>query len=259
MGERRRPAAFAPGCRLLAVTAHPDDESATFGGTLALYAARGVAVDVVSVTRGEAARNRPNLGGEAVSNEELAALRSGEFRRACELLGVSWCEIWDYPDGRLNDGGFDKIAHDLSRVMRERRPHFVLAMGPEGGFTGHPDHSAVSRLTQAGFFACLKQGEEYLPERLFYATAPGPLPGYPPLNFSPITMAIDISETFERKMQAFECHRTQAPLFARFRAAVRHYGEREYFHLAWPKAPDDGQVRDDLFAAMQFKALGAET
>ena len=66
--------------RFLAITAHPDDETGSFGGTLALYAARGVAIEVVCATRGEAGRNR----GSARTREELAEMRSREFLQACE-------------------------------------------------------------------------------------------------------------------------------------------------------------------------------
>ncbi len=83
--------------RLLAITAHPDDESGGFGGTLALYAARGVEVGVVCATRGEAGRHR----GHTTSREELARVRAGEFHRACKFLGASWQEIYEYPDAGL--------------------------------------------------------------------------------------------------------------------------------------------------------------
>ncbi len=238
--------------RLLAITAHPDDESGSFGGTLALYAARGVAVEVVCATRGEAGRHR----GPAQTPQEVAELRAGEFRRACQVLGVGWCEIWDYPDGGLNRVGFLNLGARLCRLIRERRPEVVLTMGPEGGFSGHADHSAITHFATFAFHAAGRKdlfpecGRPHRPSRLYYATGPDALPEFPTVSFSPVSVEIDISETFERKMQAFECHLTQSPLFARFRAAAQRFGRREYFHLAASTTPIAGPRGTDLFAEL---------
>lgn len=241
-----------PNLRLLAITAHPDDESGSFGGALALYAARGVVSEVLCATSGEAARNR----GPARTPEELAQIRRQEFHRACDLLGVSWQEIWDCPDGALNRAGLLEIGARLCGVIRQRRPDVVLTLGPEGGFTAHPDHSAISHFATFAFHSAGRQelfpeaGAPHRPHRLYYATGRSPLSGYPQVCFSPISAEIDISETFQRKLEAFECHQTQAPLFARFRKAAQRLGPREYFHLAaWNGSHAPGMERD-LFAGL---------
>ncbi len=238
--------------RLLAITAHPDDESGSFGGALALYAARGVTVEVLCATSGEAARNR----GVARTPEELAELRRQEFRRACDLLGVSWRDIWDYPDGGLNRIALPEIGARLCRVIRERRPDLVLTFGPEGGFTAHADHSAISHFATFAFHAAGRKeafpeaGPPHRPHRLYYATGRAALHGYPQVCFSPVSAEIDISETFERKLQAFECHQTQAPLFPRFRKAAQGRGPREYFHLAASDGPPAPGMDRDLLGGL---------
>ena len=238
--------------RFLAITAHPDDETGSFGGTLALYAARGVAIEVVCATRGEAGRNR----GSASTREELAEMRSREFHQACELLGVSWHEIWDYPDGGLNGVGFLDLGLRLCQVIRQRRPAVVLTLGPEGGFTGHRDHAAISHFAIFAFHAAGRQelfpetGRPHQAQRLYYATGLKSLAGYPQVCFSPVTVEIDISETFQRKLEAFQCHHTQAPLFPRFRAAVQQVGPRECFHLAAADAALSPGMARDLSAGL---------
>ena len=79
--------------RLLCITAHPDDEAGAFGGTLLLYAERGVETSVVCLTDGTAAKNR----GTARTSDELAALRTSELMASCKLLGVSHCEVLTLP------------------------------------------------------------------------------------------------------------------------------------------------------------------
>lgn len=236
---------------LLAITAHPDDESSGFGGTLAIYARRGASVGIVCATCGEAARNR----GGARSREDLCRMRREEFGRACSVLGASWREILDYPDGGLNQVALPDLGVRLCAVIRERKPDVVLSFGPEGAYTGHPDHAAISLFATFAFHAAGREsriaeaGPPHQAQRLYYLTAPAPLSGYPHVCFSPITHEMDISETYERKLQAFEMHHTQAPLFARFRAATAHLGPREYFHLAAGKPAGEGLQRD-LFAGL---------
>ena len=241
--------------RLLAITAHPDDETGSFGGTLALYATRGITTEVVCATRGEAGRNR----GSARTPQELAEMRSREFHQACELLGVSWHEIWEYSDGGLNRVGFLDLGRRLCEVIRQRQPAVVLTLGPEGGYTAHPDHVAISHFATFAFHAAghaagrqnlfPETGEPYQPSRLYYASGLAPLPGYPQVCFSPATVEMDISETLQRKLEAFECHHTQSPLWPRFRAAVKHLGPREWFHLAAAAAPPP-ELNRDLFAGL---------
>src|SRR5438552_815889 len=126
--------------RMMCITAHPDDEAGGFGGSLLLYRDRGVETSVVCLTPGQAASNR----GGARSDHELAAMRRKEFTAACEILRVSRGIVLDYPDGQLHRQDMYKLVHDLALQIREFRPHIVLTFGPEGGVTGHMDHSMTS-------------------------------------------------------------------------------------------------------------------
>ena len=133
--------------RLMVITAHPDDEAGGFGGVLRLYRERQVETCVVCLTPGQAASNR----GGAKSDQELAAIRRKEFAAACEILKVNRGIVLDYPDGQLYRQDSYKVACDLSRHLREFRPQVLLTFGPEGGLTGHTDHSMVSVFATLAF------------------------------------------------------------------------------------------------------------
>src|SRR3974377_1644822 len=108
--------------RLLCITAHPDDEDGAFGGTLALYAERGVEVSVVCLTAGTAARNR----GDARNDEELAELRTAEFQASCAFLGIRHGEVLRYPDSKLDRANSADVVGELVLRIRRLRPHVVL-------------------------------------------------------------------------------------------------------------------------------------
>src|ERR1700756_4621409 len=123
--------------RLMVVTAHPDDEAGGFGGTLRKYADTGVKTCVICLTPGQAASYR----GGAKNDQELAAMRKKEFAASCEILGVARPIVLDYPDGQLYRQELNHIVYELTLNIRQFRPHVMITFGPDGGVTGHPDHS----------------------------------------------------------------------------------------------------------------------
>lgn len=132
--------------KLLAVLAHPDDESLGFGGTLARYAAEGVETYLVTATRGEAGRFG-SLGkpGDPV---EAGRVREAELRAAANVLGVREVSILGYPDGAVDQVPSAIAIRAIAFHIRRIRPHVIVTFGPEGGY-GHPDHIAVSQFTTA--------------------------------------------------------------------------------------------------------------
>lgn len=221
--------------RLLVVTAHPDDEAGNFGGTLLRCAAAGVQSLLICLTAGEAARNR----GKAVDNENLAAIRTLELARSCELLKIGAHQVWGFPDGKLMEANFNDITSRLASVVRDFKPDVVLTLGPEGGITGHPDHAMAGLTASAAFhwagrdkfFASLGK-PAHQAARLFYSTAERTPAHLPALNLPPVDLRVDISAYLETKLAAFQAHLTQAPLFERVSGFVRSVGGTECFHLA---------------------------
>jgi LmbE family N-acetylglucosaminyl deacetylase len=226
----------------MCVTAHPDDEAGNFGGTLRTYRDRGAETCAICLTPGQAASNR----GGARSDQELAVMRKREFAASCEILGVTKAIVLDYPDGQLYRQELNRVVYELTLRIRQFRPHVMLSFGPEGGVTGHPDHSmagifAVLAFHWAGranrYSDQLHSGvEPYRTQKLYYGAAEFALPGRQPITFPPHTATIDIGNHLETKIAAFKAHRSQAPLFQLFEENVRQRGPRERFHLAaWVK------------------------
>jgi LmbE family N-acetylglucosaminyl deacetylase len=135
--------------KLLAVLAHPDDESLGFGGTLARYAAEGAETYLVTATRGEAGRfGSPGRPSDPLM---LGRVREAELRAAALVLGIRDVAILGYPDGAVDRVEPTVAMADLVSHIRRVQPDVIITFGPDGGY-GHPDHIAISQFTTAAAF-----------------------------------------------------------------------------------------------------------
>jgi LmbE family N-acetylglucosaminyl deacetylase len=244
--------------RLLCFTAHPDDEAGGFGGTLLRYAERGMETHVVCLTPGQAATHR----GGAKSDAELSAIRRREFETSCKLLKISRGTVLDYPDAALDRQDFHAVVADLTRRVRELRPHVVMTMGTEGAITAHPDHSMVSVFgTMAYHWAGrtnrfpeqLKNGlAPHQAQKLYYATALFTMPDRQPVALAPTSAVIELEpREIDAKIAAFKAHTSQAPLFGFFEETIRKRGRKEVFCLANSTQPRKVEMEMDLFAGVE--------
>jgi LmbE family N-acetylglucosaminyl deacetylase len=243
--------------KLLCVTAHPDDEIGSFGGTLVKSHCTGIETYVICLTSGQAATHR----GEAKSDDELSAMRRREFAEACALLKVARGEVLDFPDGKLDRVNFLEPVNLLVRRIREIRPQVVIAQGQEGGVTAHPDHSMASLFATAAFHWAgrsnrfVEQLEAGLAvhraRKLYYATSDFSLPDRQPVSLAPTTAMIDVGDIIETKIKAFALHVSQAPLLSLFETHVRNRGNFERFHLAASTTPKLSTMETDLFTGIQ--------
>jgi len=119
---------------VLVVWAHPDDETYLVGGLSAALTDAGQRVVCVTATRGEAGGTDP----------DLADIRTAELDTALAMLGVREHHWLDYPDGGCASVDEEAAAVRLRAVVDKIRPDTVITFGPDG-YTGHPDHQAVSR------------------------------------------------------------------------------------------------------------------
>ncbi|MBN2083886.1 MAG: PIG-L family deacetylase [Anaerolineales bacterium] len=171
--------------RLLSVFAHPDDETFGAGGTLALYARRGVEVHLACATRGEAGEAPPGLRGFASTGE----MREYELRCAAEILGLAGVHLLDYRDSGM-EGSPDnahpralaaapvaEVARPIVGLIRRLRPQVVITFDPIGGYK-HPDHIAAHRAAVEAFRlapdpgAYPDEGAPYSPQKLYFHTFP---------------------------------------------------------------------------------------
>ncbi|MFI9581374.1 N-acetyl-1-D-myo-inositol-2-amino-2-deoxy-alpha-D-glucopyranoside deacetylase [Streptomyces sp. NPDC052236] len=152
-----------PARRLLLVHAHPDDESINNGATMALYAAAGAQVTLVTCTLGEEGEVIPPALAHLASDREdrLGPHRVGELAAAMKELGVTDHRFLGGP-GRFRDSGMmglaqnrregafwntpvDAAAPHLVEVIRSVRPQVLVTYDPDGGY-GHPDHIQAHRV-----------------------------------------------------------------------------------------------------------------
>lgn len=141
--------------RLLAVLAHPDDESLAAGGALARYAAEGVEVHLVTATRGE--RGRYFDDRERPPDQEVGRVREAELRAAAAELGIQEVNLLGYLDGQVDSADPAEAIGRIVAHVRDFRPQVVITFDPFGAY-GHPDHIAISQLTAAGVAASVDPG-----------------------------------------------------------------------------------------------------
>jgi LmbE family N-acetylglucosaminyl deacetylase len=147
---------------LMAVHAHPDDESSSTGGILARYADEGIRTVVVTCTNGELGDAPGGIkpGDEGHDPAEVARIRLAELERACEVLDVGHLEVLGYHDSGMADWehrdrpdvfcnlSVDDGALRLSNLFEQYRPDVVVTYDELGGYD-HPDHVHASRITMA--------------------------------------------------------------------------------------------------------------
>jgi LmbE family N-acetylglucosaminyl deacetylase len=170
--------------RLLAVLAHPDDESFGMGGTLALYAWCGAEVHLICATGGEEGEMAPQyLEGYASAAERRAA----ELACAAQALGLASVTMLGYRDSGMAGSHANHhpqalfaqpqqaVAARVTAEIRRLRPHVVLTFDPIGGYR-HPDHIAIQRATAEAFYAAGDPTRfpgalpTYVPQKLYYHT-----------------------------------------------------------------------------------------
>ncbi|MFG2038327.1 mycothiol conjugate amidase Mca [Dactylosporangium sp. NPDC048998] len=172
--------------RLMAVHAHPDDESSKGAAAMAKYAAEGVDVLVVTCTGGERGSVlNPKLDRPEIW-ENIAEIRRAEMDRAREILGVrqEWLGFVDsgFPEGDplppLPEGCFglvdpEEAAGPLVELIRKFRPHVVTTYDERGGYP-HPDHVMTHKVSMVAFEAAgdasrfPDRGEPWQPLKLYY-------------------------------------------------------------------------------------------
>jgi LmbE family N-acetylglucosaminyl deacetylase len=233
---------------LLAVLAHPDDESFGMGGTLAYYASKGMKVYLICATRGEVGEVKPEM---LEGYGSVAELREAELRCAAGCLGLAGISFLDYRDSGMEGSPsnlhpqalaaqpLEQVAEKIVRHIRRLHPQIVLTFDPVGGYR-HPDHIAIHNATVEAF----KQAgnpvfasdcpEIYSPQGLYFHVFPRkllkygvrlmPLFGKDPHKFGknedidmtviandefPVNARIDVRSVIDKKMQAGACHASQ--------------------------------------------------
>ena len=252
-------AAEFAGSSLLAVFAHPDDESLACGGLLASCAARGARVTLLCVTKGE------DGPGDEQAIELRRRTRAGELEAAARVLGLSEVILLDYPDGELkwlDPARSDRLQVDIAAAIARTSPAVVITFG-EDGLYWHPDHIMIHELTTAAvaalgdaapalYYVTLPPGairtivdtvERDVPDGrahrlVFGIDDPDAFGAFA----APPTLVVDAGPFAARKLEALRCHRSQlrdeALAVVPEATALRVLGT-EHFHRASVGATGD--------------------
>lgn len=254
--------------RLMAVLAHPDDESLGVGGLLAASAAQGVETYLLTATRGERGRFFTNDGRP--SDSEVGRVREAELRAAAQVLGVREVALLDYVDGELDRSNSQEVVARIVAHMRRVRPQVVVTFDPFGAY-GHPDHIAISQLTTAAIVAAAAVHQvsklyqiawserKWVPYQAAFRNLsktvdgivrkPSPWPDWM------LTTVLDTSKVWPTVWRAINCHKTQMSIYKKLESlsADDHrslWGTQEFYRAF--SLVNGGRVQEtDLFEGLR--------
>jgi LmbE family N-acetylglucosaminyl deacetylase len=227
---------------LMAVHAHPDDESSSTGGVLARYADEGVRTVLVTCTNGEYGDGPDHVkpGEDGHNPEQVAKTRLTELDEACRHLGVTHLERLGYhdsgmPDWEYKDGDhvfcnvpLQESAGRVAALVEQYRPDVLVTYDGQDGY-GHPDHLQAHRVALEAFrrtgvpkklyfIARRRRDWDRLRERMAAAGVEVPTPRRPEdpealrrmeEREARITTTVDVSAVAARKRAALAAHASQ--------------------------------------------------
>jgi LmbE family N-acetylglucosaminyl deacetylase len=171
---------------ILAVLAHPDDETFGIGGTLAYYAHQGIHIELICATKGEVGEMKPEFIHE---NQTSADVRVNELRCAAGILGISNIHFLDYRDSgmvgspenkhpqALCNQPVDQVAAQVADLIRKIQPDIVITFDPIGGYR-HPDHITIQQATVLAYSLAAdetfsgSQARPFQAQKLIFSTFP---------------------------------------------------------------------------------------
>ncbi len=186
---------------LMVIAPHPDDPEFAIAGTVARLARDGKKVVYVICTNGD-----KGTSDRSITSEELTRIRQQEQRAACDALGVSEVIFLGFPDQGVEDN--HEFRKALVRVIRKYRPFVVATADPYRKYMWHRDHRVTGQVALDAVFPyardhlaypdLLKEGYEphKVREMWFWAS-------------DDVNLRLDITDTFESKMAALRCHKSQ--------------------------------------------------
>jgi LmbE family N-acetylglucosaminyl deacetylase len=194
--------------KILSIAAHPDDLDFGCAGSTATWTDAGHEVVYCLVTDGQA-------GGtdNTISRDEMARIRRREQTEAAKVVGVTELHFLGFPDGSVEANlGLRKA---ISRVIRQVRPDRVVGQSPQRNldrvYASHPDHLAVGEATMSAVYPD-SRNEFAFPELLAdEGLQPHSVPELWLIGGPEPDEAIDITNTFDRKVAALLCHVSQLP------------------------------------------------
>jgi LmbE family N-acetylglucosaminyl deacetylase len=210
------------------VVAHPDDSEFSSAGTVARLKDAGKRVVLIQVTSGD--KGTPDA---TTDPEELGRIREGEMRDAARRLGMDEVVFLRCADGSLMPDL--ELREKIVRMIRTHKPDVIITHDPFRPYALHPDHRAVGLATTDAVYPTARD-PLYFPEHLREGLEPHKTAEIWFFGAEQPDRFIDITETFERKMDALRAHETQVgtaeELETRMRDRARELAEEQPFELA---------------------------
>ena len=200
--------------KYLFLLAHPDDEAVAAGGTVRRLADQGDEVVVVLATKGD--------------HPTSPRLRGTEFRKSCEILGVSKTEILKYKDGEINNQiVWGELELDFVDRIEKYKPEVVITFDHSGWYF-HLDHVGVS----IAALRAVQRAEHKVQAMLFMIFHPPGIKIKWPYVYQkklPITHVVEIKKVLKHKVGAIKAHQSQSMSFLPYLESGKM--NREYFQL----------------------------
>lgn len=263
--------------RLMAILAHPDDESLALGGTLVTYAAQGIETSIVMATKGE----RGWFGYPEIypGPAKLGEIRERELRKAARYLGTTDLTFLNYLDGELPNADTDEATAKIVAEIRRVRPDVVVTFGPDGLY-GHPDHIAISQLATSAVMCAADPayswaaGAAHRISKLYYrifteSESANYLAAFGDVAMDvdgvrrswvnwpdwAVTTRLDTAAVWPNVWSAVRSHRSQLPnldLLTRLPYSEHRtlWGQQQFYRVTGATGLQNG-IEDDLFAGLR--------
>jgi len=219
-----------PGVHALVVSPHPDDAEFGAAGTVARWTREGRRVVYVVCTSGE-----KGTSDRTVDPADLAVLREREQEAAARVLGVERVVFLRMPDQGLEDT--PAFRREIVRWIRTFRPRIVLAPDPYRRYLWHRDHRITGQVVLDAVFPFARDHLAF-PELLQEGLEPHRVEEVWCWAAEEPNLRVDITETFDLKLEALRCHRSQLPelrlgdVEAWLRERCRRYAQGTGYGLA---------------------------
>ncbi len=213
------------GKTIVAVFAHPDDETFGPGGTLHILSQKNT-VYTICATGGEAGENNSDDHDHSISD-----IRRKELQNASRILGVKDVFFLGFKDGTLNNNQYHAIADAVESKLKELKPEIVITFEPNG-VSGHIDHIAMSMITtfvvrdlpfvdKLMYYGNVKERAELRKDYFIYFP-----PGYDRSEFD---LIVDISDVWDVKVRAMHEHKSQVKDMQNILKSADTFPKEEYF------------------------------
>ncbi len=223
--------------KVLLSFAHPDDETFTLAGSIIKWVKSGVQVSLITATYGQMGLSADI---KVDSPDHLGQIRKGEMEEAAKITGISKIHYFGLMDGELENEETSELVNKIGAIIEEEKPDVVITFEKNGG-SNHPDHIKMSLASTMAFKDYLKKTKKHV--RLYHTVTPQSYyaefakAGVANTGFGEpkgvsdeqITTILDVTDVFDLKMKAIECHKTQWKDVERYKSRMQQVDLKKEF------------------------------